>query len=323
MSTSYYKKLPKSQIEISFEIPADEFKQYIDEAVTILGKDFSAAGFRNGKVPREILEKSLPYEKVMEEVVDHAVKHSYVQKVHELAESETEKIEIIGRPEIQITKFAKGSPLEFKATASFLPDFVLPDYKKIASKIKPREVSVGEKDIEESLNFLQKSRAKTVEKPQNEPCQKGDFIAITFSAPQIENNKEQKDNFVMGDGNFIPGFEEAILGMKINEEKSFSLTFPEKYFKEELSGKKVDFKAKVNSIAKIELPEMTDELAKSFGDFENLEKFKNSVKEGLSAEKKESAKQARRAEILEKICGESQIEIPDILVLWTRSIRPV
>jgi trigger factor len=100
----------------------------------------------------------------------------------------------------------------------------------------------------------------------------------------------------------------------MNEEKGFTLTFPEKYFKEELSGKEVDFKAKVNFISKVDIPEMTDELAKSFGEFENLEALKNSVKEGMNVEKIEMAKQSKRAEILEKIIEESKFEVPDLLV---------
>ena len=307
-------KLEKSRIEILFELSAEEFKEYFEEAINILGRDFETEGFRKGKVPREILEKKLPSERILETAVDHAVSHSYMVKAKELMESQTEKIEVIGRPEIEIIKFANGSPLEFKATVSIMPTVLLPDYKKIASAIKIKEVNVEDKEIEESLAYLQKSRSQVFPKTETEPCEKGDFVDISFCAPQIENNKEQQDKFILGQGQFIPGFEEAVLGMKLNEEKEFTLTFPEKYFKEELSGKEVNFKVKVNSIAKVEMPEMTDEWAKSFGEFENLEALKASVKEGMNVEKMEAAKQAKRAEILEKIVEETNFELPDILV---------
>lgn len=313
MNTSY-KLLPQSRIEILFELSPEEFKEYFEEAIEILGQDFETEGFRKGRVPREILEKKLPSEKILEEAVDHAVKHSYVAKIKELAVSETEKIEVIGRPEIEIIKFAKGSPLEFKATASIMPSVVLSDYKKIAVGVKLREVAVEEKEVEESLKFLQKSKSQAIPKAETEPCEKGDFVDLTFCAPEIENNKEQADHFVLGEGQFIPGFEEVILGMKLKEEKEFALTFPEKYFKEELSGKEVHFKVKVNAISRIEIPEMTDEWAKSFGEFKNLEALRESVREGMGVEKAEEAKQAKRAEILEKILEASHFEVPEILV---------
>jgi trigger factor len=311
MNTSY-KKLPKSQMEIMFEISAEEFKAFVDKATDSLGKGFLVEGFRQGKAPKELLEKSLPQAKVLEEAVDLAVKETYVAKVKEMAESKEDRIEVVGRPEIELLKFAQGSPLEFKATVSVMPEVVLPDYKKIASKIKPKEVEVTEKDLEESLKFLQKSRATTI--PKDGGCDKGDFVGITFSAPQIEDNKAQQDNFVMGDGHFIPGFEEAILGMKLNEEKEFNLTFPEKYFKEELAGKEVNFKAKIDSVATLQMPELNDELAKVFGDFKDLEALKVSIKEGLTVEKKEEQKQRNRGEMLEKIEQEMKIDIPEVLI---------
>lgn len=307
------KRLPNLQIEIFFIISVDEFKRYLDNAVLVLGENFNIEGFRKGKAPREILEKNLPEGKILEEAIDSAIKESYVQKVKELAES-GEKIEVIGRPEIEVMKVAKGSPLEFKARVSILPDIVLPDYKKIASKIKSKEISVEEREIEESLKFLQKSRSKIVPKEKGELCQKGDFVEVTFSSPQVESGKETKDNFIMGEGRFIPGFEENILGMAVGEEKEFKATFPEKYFKEDLSGKEADFKVKINNLSKVELPELNDELVKNFGNFENLEALKKSIREGLKLEKEEAEKQRNRAETLEKIESATPFEIPNILV---------
>ncbi len=143
-------KLPKSQVEIFFEIPAEEFKDYFDEAVLNLGKDLEFEGFRKGKAPKEIVEKELNPGKILEEAANLAARKSYIKVVLE------DKIEAIGKPEIQVTKLAKGNPLEFKAKVAIIPEMDLPDYKNIASKIKPKEVFVEEKEVEEAISFFTK-----------------------------------------------------------------------------------------------------------------------------------------------------------------------
>ena len=153
MKTSI-QKLPKSQVEIFFEIPAEEFKDYFEKAVLNLGKDLEIEGFRKGKAPKEIVERELNPGKILEEATNLAARKSYIKVVLE------DKIEAIGKPEIYVTKLAKGSPLEFKAKVATIPEIELPDYKNIASKIKPKEVFVEEKEVEEAIDFLQKSRAK-------------------------------------------------------------------------------------------------------------------------------------------------------------------
>lgn len=307
MKTSI-QKLPKSEIEIFFEIPAEEFKDYFEEAVLNLGKDFETEGFRKGKVPKEIIERELGPGKLLEEAANLAVRESYVKTIRQLAD----KIEAIGKPEIQITKLAKGSPLEFKAKVTTIPGIKLPDYKNIASKIKPKEVFVEEKEVEEAINFLQKSRANL--SPKTTTSEIGDFLEISFQSPHIEEGKFQKDSFILGQGHFIPGFEENLAGLKAGSEKEFSLTFPKNHLQKKLAGKSVDFKVKILSVQKIELPEINDDWAKSLGNFENLESLKKSLREGIKAEKNEEERQRNRTEILEKISKETSLEIPDILI---------
>lgn len=305
MKTSI-QKLPKSKIEILFELSTEEFKDYLDKAIFNLGRDIEIQGFRKGKVPKEILERELGIGKILDEAANLAVKESYVKVILE------NNIEAIGRPEIQITKIAQGSPFEFKAEVFVLPEVNLPDYREIASKIKPREVSVEEKEVEEALIFLQKSRAKFL--PKTEGCQNGDFVEIIFQSPQIEGGKENKDSFILGQGHFVPGFEKNLEGMKAGAEKEFSINFPENYYQKNLAGKVIDFKVKMISVSKIELPEITDNWARSLGKFEDLESLKRSIREGIKMEKIEEEKQRNRQEILEKIQEKTVLEIPEILI---------
>jgi len=298
------KKLPKSQLEILFEISADEFQKFIDKAILELGKDIEIEGFRKGKVPKEILEKEIPREKIFNKAIEIAVRENYLKTIFE------NKIEPISKPEIEILPSKEG--LIFKAIFSILPEVILPDYEKIASGVKRKEILVEEKEIDQTLNWLQKSRAKFIF--ENRPAKKGDFVEIEFQSPQVENNLKRKDNFILGQGHYVLGFEENLEGMAPGQEKDFSLKFPDDYFQKNLAGNLVDFKVKMVSVQKMELPEINDEFAKNLGKFENLIGLKKSIKEGIKMEKENQESQRIRGEILEKIGAETKIEIPEILI---------
>jgi len=188
----------------------------------------------------------------------------------------------------------------------------LPDYKKIAAQSKRKEILVEEKEIEDALIYLQKSRAKFIF--ENRPAKKGDFVEIDFRSSQIEAGLKKKDNFILGQGHFVPGFEENLEGMMPGQEKEFSLRFPENYSQKDLAGNLVDFKVKMNSVQKMVPPEINDEFAKSLGKFENLTELKKNISEGIKIEKENHESQRIRGEILGKINKETRMEIPEVLV---------
>ena len=182
----------------------------------------------------------------------------------------------------------------------------LPDYKNIASKIsskaKKKEVAIKEEEIENSLKWLQQSRAKLSLK--NAPAQQGDFIEIEY---QI--NKEGsvlKDGFILNKGHFIPGFEDNLIGLKAGEEKKDIVLNQE--------GKEIRIDLKLNSAQKVELPEINDQFARSLGDFKDLDNLKNNIKNGIALEKEQVEKQKRRQAVLEEIGKETEMEIPAILI---------
>ncbi|MCK4781820.1 trigger factor [Candidatus Parcubacteria bacterium] len=303
------KKLPKSQIEILFEISEQKFNNYYQKALAELSKNLKADGFRQGKVPQEIAEKQIGQGKILNEAAEIAIKENYIQAISE------KKIEAIDQPNIEILKLALGNPFEFKAMVPVLPEIDLSDYKKIASQVRKRQISVEEKEIEDGLKWLQKSRAKLTLK--NQSAQKGDWVEIKFRASNKEigfDEPERKDAFLLGQGGFIPGFEEKLQKMSANEEKEFSLIFPEDYIKKEYAGKKADFWVKVESVQKMELAELNDEFAKNLGKFENLDDLKKNIRQGLEQEKKMKEKQKVRQEILDKINDSLDFGIPEILI---------
>jgi trigger factor len=300
------KKLLKSQIEISFELTADEFIEHYNHAIEHLKHHVKVDGFREGKAPASMVEEKIKPEALLMEAGDHAVQHVYTDYVKE------NNLEPIGQPEVKILKIAKGSPFIFTATITVLPDVELPDYKEIAKKVKGQDVSVSDQEVQDSLNYLQKSRAKMSLK--NDVAGKGDFVEIEYQSQIATAGKEIKDQFILGEGGFVKGFEDGILGMKAGQEKEFAVNFPKDYHGKEVAGKEIMFKIKMISVQKMELPEINDEFAKQLGAFDTLVALKTSMKQGILAEKTEAEKQRKRGEILEKIAEKAKFEMPEAMV---------
>ena len=306
MKTSI-KKLLKSQIEILFEVAPEEFQNSIERTIFDLGKDLEVEGFRKGQAPKEILIQNIGKEKILFSAVQLAVKENYLKEIT------SQKFEAISQPEIEIlSEIDFGKKLTFKAVFATFPEIKLADYRKIAADIKRKEILVEEKEIDNALSWLQKSRAKFIF--ENRPAKKGDFVEIDFRSSQIEAGLKKKDNFILGQGHFVPGFEENLEGMMPGQEKEFSLRFPENYSQKDLAGNLVDFKVKMNSVQKMVPPEINDEFAKSLGKFENLTELKKNISEGIKIEKENHESQRIRGEILGKINKETRMEIPEVLV---------
>lgn len=302
------KKLPKSQIELTFELTVEEFLQHFNHAVSRLKGSVKVDGFRPGQAPNKMVEEKLKPEALLMEAGDHAVQHTYSDYVKE------NKIEAVGHPEVKIQKIAKGSPFIFTAVVTVLPEVKLPYYKKIAAAVKGQDVEVTEEEVQDSLKHLQKSRAKMSVK--NDVAAKGDFVQIEYSSEDVNGGQAVKDQFILGEAGFMKGFEDNIIGMKDGQEKEFKATFPETVPQKELAGKEADFKVKMISVQKLELPEINDEFVKQMGAFDSLTALKKSMKEGMTVEKKENEKQRKRAEILEKIAEKSEFETPEELVKY-------
>jgi trigger factor len=291
------KKLEKSQIEITFELTEEEFKHFIDHALDNFKKHVKVDGFRPGQAPNKLVQDKIKPESLLMEAGDIAVREIYAKYILE------NKLEPVGNPEVSIVKIAQGSPFEFKATITVLPDVELPDYKEIARAVKGKDIAVAEEEIQDSINYLQKTRAKMSLK--NGPAELKDFVEITYQSKEIENNKEIKDQFILGEGGFMKGFEDGIVGMKAGEEKDVKVKLREK---------DANFKIKMISVQKMELPEINDEFAKQLGGFSALVALKTSIKDGILAEKTEAEKQRRRGEILERIAEKSLFEMPVAMV---------
>lgn len=307
------KKLPKSQIELTIEIPSEKWKLYHNRATSHLAHHVNIPGFRPGKVDPKTLEKNLGTAAIYEEVAEIAVNDTF----HEAAEEKN--VTPIGQPKIEMLKLAPENNIIYKATFAIMPKIELGDYKTALknAKLELEKPTVEDKDIAESLDYLLNSRSKLV--TVQRAAQKGDRVEIDFSTRlagvKIDKGESKNHPLVIGKSHFLPEIEAQIIGMKAGEEKKFDVTYPKDYYHKELAGKKVSFEVRMDLVQEIQKPEFNDEFAKNLGNFANAEALKKSISEGILAEKEKKAKESLRMKIVEAIIKDyGAKELPELLI---------
>jgi len=305
------KKLPKSQVELTIELSQEEeeLKPYIQQAVAEISKESVIAGFRPGKAPYEIVEKQVGAMKIYQQAAEKAIQKTYPQAIID------NKLLTVGPPKIAVEKIAPNNPLVYKATAALLPNVKLGDYKKI--KEGRKEVGVEAKEVDGTLNNLQKMFGK--EKRVSRPVQKGDKVEMDMNTyvdkVPIDGGKSENHPVTVGEGHFIPGFEDNLVGLVEGQTKEFQLKFPKEYHRKELAGKPVDFKVKMKSVFEIEKPDLDDNFAKTAGKFEKLDDLRRQIEKNIHQEKTAKEQQRWELAVIEQIINKSSFdEIPDILV---------
>lgn len=305
--------LQKSKQEIIVSLNQKDLLPFKEEALKELNKDLQINGYRLGKAPLSIAENHLSSLKVYEKMASLAIEQIYPKIIKD------KKIQAIGYPNISITKIIPNQEVEFKAEVSTIPQFELPNYQEIAQKIpknKKESLTIEEKEIEQALIWLQDSHANLEQ--VNRPAKEEDIATIDYQIKEdkklIENGEDKNYSFVLKKGNFIPGFEDNIIGMKAGEEKNFELIAPEDWPQKNLQNKKLSINISLKEIKTKKLPTLNDEFAQSIGNFKNLEDLKKNIKEGLLLEKKQKETERWRLETLEKIVTETKVDLPEILV---------
>ena len=308
---SEIKKLEKSEIEITIELSEIELTPYLIKAAEKISTDNKIEGFRPGKAPYEIIKQRFGEGAIMNEAVDSIISKSYYEVLKE------NEIMTIGAPEINVEKMAPGNPFVFKAKVAVLPKVKLGDYKTI--KLEKKKVEIKDEQVEKVIDEITKLRAK--ETLVEREAKKGDRLEIDFDVfldkVSIENGKQTKYPITIGEGRFIPGFEEQLVGMKAGEVKEFELKFPDKYYEKSLAGKKCEFKVTCKQVYEVELPKLDDEFAKmvSGGKFNTAKEMKNGIRENLEEEERIKKDQILEIEMLDKIVEISEFEeLPETLL---------
>ena len=209
----------------------------------------------------------------------------------------------------------KGKELIFTATVETKPEVELGKYKGV--EIKKVEYPVEEKDVEHELGHMQEHNSRLVSIDDRE-LQNGDIATIDFEGfvdgVAFEGGKAENHELEIGSGAFIPGFEDQLVGMKIDDEKEIKVTFPKEYFSKDLAGKEAMFKVKLHEIKKKELPELDDEFAKDVSEFDTLDELKASIKERLQKSNEQRAKYEIEENAIKAVCKNVKVDIPSGMI---------
>ncbi len=316
------KRLPHSSLEIAVTFPHDAVKNELQKAAEELSNSLDIPGFRKGKVPYERVKEKVGEFAVYEHAAELLIRKRYSEALEQAAEEEKKsgrRFEPVGAPEITITKLAPGVGLEFTITLGTMPEIQLPEYQSIANRVmqEKKEEKVSEKEVEEAVKWLRESRAKYVTVSQ--PAEKGNACEIDFETfldgVRLEQGDSKGHPLILGEGKFIPGFEDELVGMSVGETKEFSLVAPNDYFEKNIAGKKLDFKVTMKLVQQCELPEFSDEFVRGLGNnFTSADEAKKSIIEGLTAEKEKKEHNRLRVKVIDTIADAVFIDVPQVLL---------
>ena len=308
MSCKVEKTKNANEIKMEITIEAEKFENAIKKVYFKNAKYFNIPGFRKGKAPQNIVEKYYGKEIFYEDAFNEIAGEEYEKAIEE------SKLEVVGKPQIDIVTMEKGQDLVFTAVVATKPEVELGKYKGI--EIEKIEYNVEESDIENNLKQMQEKNARVIS--VETPVENGNVAVIDFegfvNGKAFEGGKGENYSLEIGSGSFIPGFEDQVIGMKIDEEKDINVKFPDEYFSKDLAGKDATFKVKVHEIKKKELPELDDEFAKDVSEFDTLKELKDSIKERLVKENEQKAKYEKEDAVMKVVTEGMKVDIPTGMV---------
>lgn len=302
-------KQDNSKVVLEFTMSKEDFNKNLDKAFAKNAKYFKAPGFRNGKVPRAIVEKMYGETVLFDSVIEDTVDEEYRIAIEE------NNLEVVSKPELDIKQIGKDKDLIYTVTVFVKPEAIVKDYKGI--EVKKFNTKVSKKDIDNALEQARDKNARTVT-VEDRALEMKDISTIDFEGfvdgVAFEGGKGENFELTIGSGQFIPGFEEQLVGMKIGEEREINVKFPDEYHAENLAGKDAMFKVKLISIKSKVLPELDDEFAKDISEFNTLEEYKKDVEKKLKEEKEKQAEADKEAQAIEKIVENTEVNIPDSMI---------
>ena len=302
------KHLSDTKVELTIALGEKELKDAELVALTKLAKDVKVPGFRKGKAPASVVAKNVNPEMLAQQTLDDALSKAVAEAFT------TEKIQALDRPQVEVKKFVPGKELEFTAETDILPEVKLGDYKKLTAK--KGKVTVTAKDVDEIIDRMRQGFAER--KDADRAVKDGDEVVIDFVGKkdgEAFNGGTANDyRLTIGSGQFIPGFEEGIVGHKAGEEFDLELEFPADYHAKELSGAKVVFSTKLKEVKEVVLPELNDELAAKAGPFTSLDELKEDIKREITNQKDREATDKLKDELIDQLIDKSEVPVPEILV---------
>lgn len=302
------KNLSETKVQVTISVDASELADAEKVALVKLSNTVKVPGFRKGKVPASVAAKHVDPQALQEQLMDDAISKAVAEAFV------SEEIQALERPTVDIKKYVPNQELEFVAEVDVLPAVILGDYKKLTAKAEKYTVSA--KEIDEVLERMRAGLAD--KKDVTRAAKNGDETVIDFVGKRdgvaFDGGTSTDYTLKLGSNQFIPGFEEGIIGHKAGEEFDIDLAFPNDYHAKDLAGAKVVFTVNLKKVTSSELPKVDDEFAKKAGPFETVAELKNDIKRELSAQKHKEAGEKLRDNLISDLIEKSTVPVPEILV---------
>ena len=302
-------KLEHNMVKLTIEVEAAEFDAATKRAYNKKKSSFNLPGFRKGKVPMNVIEKTYGAGVFYEDAANDIMPKAYADALDEAG------IDVVSRPEIDVTKIGKGESFVFTATVAVKPEVTLGQYKGL--EVQKDSVEVTEEEVEAELKKAQEQNAREIT-VEDRAVKEGDVITLdyagTIDGVPFDGGTASSQKLEIGSHSFIDTFEDQLVGLNIGDEKDVEVTFPEEYHAPELAGKPATFHVKVLGITEKQLPEIDDDFAQDTTEFDSLEEYKADVRAKLEKSKEDQAKSAMQNVLVEKAVEGATMDIPDAMI---------
>ena len=298
-------KLAGNKVKIRFEADAEVFEQGMQAAYNKNRGRVQVPGFRKGRAPRKVIERMYGEGIFYDDAFEHIFPDAYEQAVKE------HDVAAVGQPEVDIEQIGAGQPCVFTVEVYVRPEVKLGQYKGL--EVPKHEHPVTDADVEAQVEQA-REKVSRIEDVADRPAAEGDIVNIDYAGTvdgvAFEGGTAQGHALTIGSGQFIPGFEEQVVGMSVGEEKDLGVTFPAEYHAAELAGQAAVFHVKVNGIQVKELPEMDDDFVRDVSEFDTVDEYKADIRAKLEDDAEKHIDQAFESAAITAAVAQAEVDVP-------------
>lgn len=307
--TAKWEKQAGNEGVLTIEVSPEKFNESLDQAFKKVSKTIQVPGFRKGKIPRKIFENRFGVESLYQDAIDLVLPGAYSEALQETG------IDPVAQPTLKdVGEIEQGKPLVVTFEVTVKPEVKLGEYKGL--EVAVDAVDVTDAEVDEAINALREQQAELIVKEAG-TIENGDTVVIDFEGfldgKAFDGGKGENHSLEIGSGQFIPGFEEQLIGKASGEESEIKITFPEDYHAEDLSGKDATFKVTIHEIKTKELPELNDDFAQD-QDVDTFAELKSKKREELEAQKKQASENKQRDALIEQASENAEVNIPEAMI---------
>jgi trigger factor len=300
---------PKSAIKLEIELPPERLNRAVDDAVRRLSRRTKVPGFRPGKAPRAVLERTLGPGAILDEAVEHLVQDAYRAALIE------KEILPIANADVDVVQAEEGKPVIFTATVPVRPEVQLGDYRNF--NFRPEIETIDDARIDKVVEELRDQNG-TLAPVEDRGARNGDYAVIAFEGTRdgnpFEGGKSERMPLILGEERLIPGFEGHLEGLRVGESTEFDITFPDDYAEESLRSQPVHFRAEIKELREKVLPDADDAFAQSMGDFADMAEMRAEIRPRLERNALDRARHQFADKIIDYAVANATIELPDVLI---------